>query len=72
MVRDGYDEPRGVIVGAHYVHWQVLYQGRPQSQRLPAANEQVAMADAADRIAELRADNPLIYTADAWEVRLWN
>lgn len=65
------EDTSGVIVGAYNLAGQLYYQDRPQSQQFYATTDQELQTMAADRKRELLADNPEIYKADGWELRVY-
>ena len=73
MIRQGYDDVRGVVVGSAGVAWAVVYDGRPQSGKRYAETEDEARNAAQAEIARLCAEFAGICYGDAgrWEVRLW-
>lgn len=74
MVRNGYDDVNGVIIGGDYVSWQLFYDGRPQGQKQSAANDDEAIEMAEQRCKELKVEFGgfpcYLYPDDKWEVRL--
>jgi hypothetical protein len=76
MIRDGYDDVNGVIVGGDYVGWCVAYDERPQSDKQYADNAEQAIAQGTALIAELKAKycgHPCYLYPDAtkWTVRIY-
>jgi hypothetical protein len=44
MVRGGYDDVRGVIIGGDYVSWRLYYDDRPQGGTEYADSEEEAVS----------------------------
>lgn len=67
---------RGQIIGGDYYQWQVFYDGRPQSQRLPADSDTEAEELGRAEIARIKewcgSVLWLIHPHDTWEVRIWS
>ena len=75
MTRDGYDEPRGVLIGGWDVPWQLYYEDRAQTQKQYAETEDEAIAAGNAEMERLKRENKPIglYPNDnAWTVRLWS
>ena len=70
------DDVRGVIIGGDWFNWQLFYDSRPQSRRMPADTEQ--LAENAGRAAYQRIMAECgqvfkdIYPLDKWEIRIWS
>ena len=70
------EDMRGVVIGGAYVGWQVVYDGRAQSGKLYADNEQEALTAARAYIDDIKArfcGAPCyLYGDDSlWRIRLW-
>lgn len=69
------DDVKGVIIGGDEYHWQVFYDGRQQSQRLPADSDAQAEELGRAEVAKIKAECGhalwMIYPLDKWEVRIW-
>lgn len=76
MLRHGFDETRGIVIGGDFVSWQLFYDGRPQSTKLSADNPLHAIQLAKEKLEEIRKDCgrafKLIYPDNKWEVRIWD
>lgn len=73
----GYDDIMvGEVVGGDVVPWAVFYDGRPQSQKAYATNDDEAIAMGRAIVAELQAKyrgEPCHLYKDAakWEIRIY-
>lgn len=73
---DHSEEVRGVIIGGEYWKWQLWYDGRPQSPRLPADTEAEAQAAGKAEYESIKAECGQAFTIihplkDAWTIRTW-
>jgi len=72
----GYDDVNGTVVGGDYVPWRVVYDGRPQSQKQYAANDDAAVAAGNALVAELKAaycgePHHLYPNRQLWTIRIY-
>jgi hypothetical protein len=69
------DDVKGVIVGDGWYNWQLFYDGRPQSQRMPADTEQLAEDAGKALFEQIKSECGhvfrFIYPLNSWEVRIW-
>mgnify|MGYP000859560947 CR=1 FL=1 len=70
------DDVRGVIVGSGWYNWQLFYDGRPQSQRLPADTGELAedAGSAAYQRIKVECGHAFgfIYPLKAWKIKIWS
>jgi len=63
------DDTNGAVIGGFMCVGRLYYQCRPQSQQFYATTTEGLVGMARDRKKQLIAENPLVYTVDAWYLR---
>lgn len=75
MIRQGYDDVNGVIVGGDFICGQLFYDGRPQTQKFYADSEDelIEMARAKKREFIESVEGVLgVYEDDSlWQLRIY-
>lgn len=74
MVRNGYDEVSGIVIGGDSVRWTLYYEGRQQGGSHYSDSYDEAKEQAEQLVKEYREEykNIGLFVNDAWEMRTYN